>query len=61
MRSNLSKCALMLVKEVFLVGVQSEGPDSRLSGFVKLVLPTALVKTVFEKHFIALEARKALD
>lgn len=28
---------------------------------MKLVLPAALLKTVFEKHFIASEARKALE
>jgi Zn finger protein HypA/HybF involved in hydrogenase expression len=40
---------------------QSAEPDSRLSCFVKLVLPTTLLKTVFEKNFIAIEAKKAME
>lgn len=60
LRSNLAKCALMLVKEVFADGVK-EGPDSRLRVFIRAVLPLTLLKTIFEKNFIALEAKKACE
>ena len=49
LRSNLAKCALMRVKEVFADGVCAEGPDSRLRPFVRAVLPLTLLKTIFER------------
>lgn len=61
LRSNLSKCALMLAKEVFEVGASASGQDTRLGKFTAAVLPHALIKTVFEKHFIAIEAKKACE
>lgn len=61
LRSNLGKCALMLVKEVFQAGTGSAEADSRLASFVRQVLPTVILKTVFEKHFIAIEAKKACE
>ena len=61
LRSNLSKCALMLIKEVFEMSGKEERPDQRLRVFIRTVLPTALIKTVFEKNFIALEAKKACE
>lgn len=61
LRSNLGKCALMLVKEVFQAGAESAEADSRLAPFVRQVLPTVILKTVFEKNFIATEAKKACE
>ena len=62
LRSNVSKCALMLVKEVFQLGFSQEViGDSRLKTFVRLALPGTLHKTVYEKNFIATEAKKACE
>jgi hypothetical protein len=61
LRSNLSKCALMFVKEVFMQGASQTEPDDRLAEFMRTALQPTLVKTVFEKHFIALEAKKATE
>lgn len=62
LRSNVSKCALMLVKEVFQLGFSQEViGDTRLKTFVRLTLPGTLRFTVFEKNFIATEAKKACE
>jgi|LauGreDrversion4_2_1035121.scaffolds.fasta_scaffold411697_2 hypothetical protein len=49
LRSNISKCALMLVKEIYLKGAEISGPDARMSHFSRVVLPVTLIKTVYEK------------
>ena len=49
------------MKEVLADGVSSASPDGRLAPFLAAVAPTVILKTVFEKHFIAIEARKACE
>jgi len=49
LRSNISKCALMLVKEIYLRGTEIAEPDNRMSHFSRIVLPVTLIKTVYEK------------
>ena len=63
LRSNLTKCALMLVKELFgSTGLHVyQEPDQRLRSILRIALPTVLLKTVFEKQFIAIEAKKACE
>lgn len=61
LRSNISKCALMLVKEFFMRGADTPEPDARMSHFCRLVIPVTLIKTVYEKQFIAIEAKKACE
>jgi len=61
LRSNLSKCALMLVKEVFMQNAAHPIHESPMGEFMRVALQATLIKTVFEKHFIALEARKAME
>ena len=61
LRSNISKCALMLAKEIFMRGAEAPEPDHRMSQFSRIVLPVTLIKTVYEKQFIAQEARKACE
>lgn len=63
LRSNLTKCALMLVKEIFgSTGADVyQEPDQRLRSLLRTSLPTVLLKTVFEKQFIAIEAKKACE
>lgn len=53
LRSNISKCALMLVKEIYMLGAEAPQADPRLASFCKTVLPITLLKTVYEKQFIA--------
>ncbi len=55
LRSNLSKNALLLVQEVF-----SDVRGNEIAGFIRLVVPTVLIKTDFEKNFIAQEAKKIM-
>jgi hypothetical protein len=61
LRSNVSKCALMLVKEILMLASDQDSPDLRMRFFIKQVLPITLHKTVYEKQFIAKEARLALE
>ena len=49
LRSNISKCALMLVKEFFMKGAEISEPDLRMAHFSRIVLPVTLIKTVYEK------------
>ena len=49
------KNGLLFVQEVF-----AEKRAEEVGGFVKLVLPSVLLKTVFEKNFIVIEAKKAM-
>ena len=49
LRSNISKCALMLVKEFYMKGAEIQEPDLRVAHFSRIVLPVTLIKTVFEK------------
>ena len=49
LRSNISKCALMLVKEFYMKGAEAPEPDSRMQHFSRIVLPITLIKTVYEK------------
>jgi hypothetical protein len=49
LRSNISKCALMLVKEIYLKGAEIPEPDGRMSHFSRIVLPITLIKTIYEK------------
>jgi hypothetical protein len=51
----------MLVKEIFLLASQVEEPDDRMKSFIITVLPNTLHKTVYEKQFIAKEARSACE
>lgn len=51
----------MLVKEIFLLASQFPEPDPRMQPFIKIVLPNTLHKTVYEKQFIAKEARNACE
>jgi hypothetical protein len=51
----------MLVKEIFLLASHFPEPDPRMQPFIKIVLPHTLHKTVYEKQFIAKEARNACD
>lgn len=51
----------MLVKEVFLLASQIAEPDHRMQPYIKIVLPKTLHKTVYEKQFIAKEARSACE
>jgi hypothetical protein len=52
LRSNLSKNALIFCKELF-----GEKRGYEMSEFIRQVLPVVLVKTVFEKNFIVIEAK----
>jgi hypothetical protein len=51
----------MLVKEIFMLASHFPEPDARMQPFIKIVLPHTLHKTVYEKQFIAKEARNACD
>ena len=42
-------------------GAEVSQPDPRMSHFSNIVLPVTLLKTVYEKQFIATEAKKALE
>jgi len=53
LRSNISKCSLMLVKEMYMRGTERSEPDIRMRHFSRLVLPVTLLKTIYEKQFIA--------
>ena len=46
------KNALLFVKEFF-----SEKRNKNIGSFVKLILPVVLIKTVYEKNFIVVEAK----
>lgn len=51
----------MLVKEFYLKGAEVPEPDSRMTHFSRIVLPITVFKTVYEKQFIAQEAKKACE
>lgn len=61
LRSNVSKCALMLVKEIFIAASTVPEPEAHMQPFIEKVLPNTLHKTVYEKQFIAKEAREACE
>ena len=56
------KNALMFMKEL---GDESpstvQGTNPPLQSFIRCVLPVVLLKTVYEKNFIAMEAKKAMQ
>jgi hypothetical protein len=52
----LIKNALKFVTELFF-----EKRDREIAEFVKIVLPAVLIKTVYEKNFIVVEAKKAMN
>ena len=56
LRSNLIKNSLLFVKELF-----TERSDKELSEFVRIVLPHVLLKTVYEKNFIVVEAKACME
>lgn len=56
LRSNLSKNSLLFLKE-FSSNKRNEGDHIKLSVFITHVYPIALVKTIYEKNFIVLEAK----
>lgn len=56
LRSNLIKNALILVREVF-----SKKRDREMASFAKSILPSVLVKAIYEKNFIAQEAKKCIQ
>ncbi len=55
LRSNLSKNSLLLVQELF-----REERDKEMAEFTDGILTSILEKTVFEKAFIAKEAKQAM-
>ena len=56
LRSNLSKNGLLLLQELC-----SLKRDREMSGIIKVLLPGALIKTVFEKNFIVKEAKATME
>ena len=55
LRSNNSKNALLLTKELC-----SQAKDKEFSSFVAVVLSSVLLKTVYDKNFIAQEAKNVM-
>jgi len=55
LRSNLLKNGLLLTEEIFKVK-----RDKEISSFAKTVLPAVLVKTIYEKNFIVIVAKRAI-
>jgi hypothetical protein len=49
------KNSLLFVNELF-----SQKKDQEIGQFVKTVLPHVLIKTVYEKNFIVVEAKKCM-
>jgi len=46
---------------IFLNELFSQPRDKEIAGFVKVVLPQVLIKTVYEKNFIVQEAKKSMQ
>jgi len=51
----------MLVKEIFMAASMVPEPEAHMQPFIEKVLPNTLHKTVYEKQFIAKEAREACE
>jgi hypothetical protein len=56
LRSNLLKNGLIFTEELLNVHRNME-----IGTFIKQVLPAVLLKTIYEKNFIVIEAKKILD
>lgn len=59
LRSNLSKNALLFLKE--FSSHQRMSSYDTIGPFVKVVFPQALIKTVYEKNFIVAEAKRTIE
>lgn len=55
LRSNLSKNSLLFLKEF---SANKQVDHAKISGFIAHVYPVALIKTIYEKNFIVVEAKQ---
>ena len=56
LRSNLMKNSILFAQELFSLPRSAE-----IVTFIQIVLPAVLIKTTYEKTFIAIEAKRAVE